>query len=83
MRRRARAVRHLAHQDVAGNVGKAEIREDDVELAAPDEIGGFASGAHCGDVGALGAQENHEGVTNVGYVLDHEHAQAGQAAGDV
>src|SRR2546427_7625229 len=41
MRMRARC-RYLAHQDVPGNVGKTEIREDDVELAAPEEFGRFA-----------------------------------------
>src|SRR5439155_13474435 len=69
---------HLTDQDVAGDVGQAQVAQDHVEMTNATELDGLTPQSHRDHVGALSAQQNTEDLSDVRSVLDDQDAQTAQ-----
>src|SRR2546430_2721710 len=72
----ARAGQNAANHHFAGDIGQAEVRQDDVEIGAGGQVHGLAAATRRNDVHTLATEQERKDFTNVRGVLHEKHPQS-------
>src|SRR5882762_1460625 len=71
-----RAGQDAANHHFAGDIGQAEVRQDDVEIGAGGQVHGLAAATRRNDVHTLATEQERKDFTNVRGVLHEKHPQS-------
>src|SRR5207248_8177221 len=70
-----RAGQDAANHHIAGDIGQAEVGQDDIEIVTRGQVHGLAPAARCNHVHTFTAEQERKDFTDIRGVLHKEHPQ--------